>query len=111
MIQVSTHVSDGSLGIRVAQSSGGVQETLVLVVLVVIVADLLPNVAVIVWVKLLLARLIVIVPALPSEIDPQLIDEARGMVARVTEPETEPDFSDQADVVAFVVNDADTGNV
>ena len=82
-----------------------------LLVLVITVVDVLPKAAVIVWVKLLLAVLIVMVPALPSAMEPQLIDDARGMVANVTEPETDPDFSDHADVVAFVVKDADTGNV
>jgi hypothetical protein len=111
VIQVNVQVPDVADGICDAQDSDGVQGTLVLLVLVITVVDVLPKAAVIVWVKLLLAVLIVMVPALPSAMEPQLIDDARGMVANVTEPETDPDFSDHADVVAFVVKDADTGNV
>jgi hypothetical protein len=65
----------------------GVQDTEVLVVFVAMVPDADPKRHVKVWVKLELARLMEIEPALPIVKDGTVIDDARGMAVRVAVPE------------------------
>ena len=79
-------VADGTCGARVAV--GGVQDTEVAVVLVTTVPDALPKDQRIVWVKLLDALVMAMVPADPMVRVPQEMEDARGMVSSATVADT-----------------------